>query len=188
MLHVADLFDADRLFFAADANVPEDDLVEMFGWACDRAAELGLPSAIEFMNIPGLSESIPDARTALRIVDAAGRDNGGVVVDLYHHVNGANDWTQLEELPGERVKGIQFDDTAIPRIADSYMEDTLHHRRAPGEGDADTMRFVRTMDAIGADCPYSIEVINDEIVALEPEALGRRLGSTSRKVMDEARS
>jgi sugar phosphate isomerase/epimerase len=187
MLAVAELFSADRVFVTGGPDMPEDDLAEMFGWVCDHCAELGLPVAIEFMTIPGLTTVLPDARSALRIIEAAGRDNGGMVVDLYHHVNGANDWSQLEELPGDSVKGIQFDDTAIPRVVEDYFEDTLHHRRAPGEGDADVVRFVRIMDAIGADCPYSTEVINDEIVALPPVELGERLGSASRRVMQQAR-
>ncbi len=118
MLDVADKFGAERIFFAATPNVPFDDLVDMFGWACDRVAELGLPAGIEFMSIPQLSMSLPDAASALRLVEAAGRDNGGVVVDNYHHANGANDWGQLESLPGERVTGIQLSDTAVPRTVD----------------------------------------------------------------------
>jgi sugar phosphate isomerase/epimerase len=86
------------------------------------------------------------------------------------------------------VAAIEFSDFCIPRVADDYFEDTLHHRRAPGEGDADLVRFVRTMDAIGAKCPYTLEVISDEIVSLAPAELGERLGRTARSVLETARA
>jgi sugar phosphate isomerase/epimerase len=187
LLAVADLFAAPRLFVTTAHDVPRDELVEMFAWVCDRAAPLGLRVGVEFMNIPGLTTSLPDAGTALAMVEAAGADNGGVVVDNYHHVNGANDWSQLEALPGERVVGIQIADTAIPRVDDAYLEDTLHHRRAPGEGDSDVVRFVQTMDAIGVSCPYSTEVINDTIAALAPTELGPRIARPTRAVIAAAR-
>ena len=49
------------------------------------------------------------------------------------------------------------------------------------------MRFVRTMDAIGATCPYTLEVISDELVALPPAELGERLGTGARSVFEVAR-
>jgi hypothetical protein len=58
----------------------------------------------------------------------------------------------------------------------------------PGEGDADLVRFVRTMDAIGASCAYSVEVISREIVELSPVELGERLGNASRRVLEAARA
>ncbi len=186
-LEVADVFGAERIFVVAAPGVSVADLADMFGWVCDRCAEQNRTVALEFMDIPSLS-SLPDARSALEVVQRAGRDNGGLKVDVYHHINGANDWSQLESLPSEFVGAIEFSDTAIPRVAEDYLEDTLHHRRAPGEGDGDLVRFVRTMDAIGATCPYTLEVISDEIVTLPPVELGQRLGTSSRRVLDAARA
>jgi sugar phosphate isomerase/epimerase len=187
VLEIGDLFGTERILFVGGPGVSTEDLVDMFGWSCDRCAEQGRIATLEFMDEPSLS-SVPDAASALRVVQAADRANGGVMVDVYHHISGSNDWNQLESLPGDSVHGIQFDDLAIPRVGKDYLDDTLHYRRAPGEGDADVVRFVRTMDAIGARCPYSVEVISDEIVQLAPKELGERLGSASRRVFEAARS
>jgi sugar phosphate isomerase/epimerase len=185
-LSVAAVFDAPRIFVVGGADVPPDELVGPFGWICDRCAQDGRVVALEFMQIPELSQ-IPDARTALRVVEAAGHDNGGLKVDIYHQINGSNDWSQLEEVPGDRVICIELNDFSIPRVGRNYLDDTMHHRLAPGEGDADVVRFVQTMDAIGATCPYTLEVISDELVALPAAELGERLGNATRRVFDAAR-
>ena len=186
-LEVADVFGAERIFVVGGAGVSVADLTVTFGWVCDRCAEHNRVVALEFMDIPSLS-ALPDARAALEVVQRSGRDNGGLKIDVYHHVQGSNDWSQLESLPGELVVAIEFTDFAIPRLVEDYLEDTLHHRRAPGEGNADLARFVRTMDAIGATCPYTLEVISDEIVKLPPTELGQRLGTTTRRVLEAARA
>jgi sugar phosphate isomerase/epimerase len=185
-LEVAELFGAERVLLVTAPGMSEAEAAEMFGWGCDRAAEHGLLASIEYVSTANIS-GVRDAPTAVRVAQAAGRPNGGITVDSCHHFNGSNDWRELESIPGELVVAIQFDDTAIPRVEPNWVEGTPHQRMAPGEGDADLVRFVRTMDAIGANCPYSIEVINDEIVRLPPTALGERLGSTSREVLDLAR-
>ncbi len=187
VFEVATALGAERIFFVGAPGVSLADLSATFAQVCDWCAERDVIAALEFMDIPSLS-AVPDAAAALEVVRGADRPNGGVLVDVYHQINGSNDWSQLEALPGELVTAIQFDDTAIPRVDSDYLQDTLHHRRVPGEGDADVVRFVRTMDAIGARCPYSLEVISDELVRLAPVELGQRLGSATRAVLAQARA
>jgi sugar phosphate isomerase/epimerase len=186
-LEIADRFGAERLLTVASAGLTEQEVAEAFGWICDRCAEHGLLASLEFVSVPGHT-SVLDPPTAVRIVEAAGRSNGGITVDACHHFNGSAEWAELEAIPGELITAIQFDDTEIPRLEPDWVEGTPHHRKAPGEGDADLVRFVRTMDALGAACPYSIEVIDREIVALPPVALGERLGRTTRSVLAKARA
>jgi sugar phosphate isomerase/epimerase len=185
-LEVADLFGAERVLFATARGMSEAESAEIFGWACDLCAERGLLATLEYV-AGDTHSSLCDAPAALRVVQAAGRPNSGITVDSCHHFHGTNDWNDLESLPGELVCSIHFADTKIPRVEPNWVEGMPHQRMAPGEGDGDLVRFVRTMDAIGANCPYSIEVINDEIVRLAPTALGERLGSTTRQVLDLVR-
>jgi sugar phosphate isomerase/epimerase len=185
-LEVAELIGAERVFVVTGPGLDEEEATDAFGWACDRCAAHNLPATIEFVPIPAIT-SVHDARMALRVVRAADRPNGGITVDSNHHFNGPNDWEALEAIPGELVGAIQFNDTKVPRDDSGWVEGTPHQRRAPGEGDADVVRFVQTMDAIGADVPYSLEVISDEIVALAPVQLGERLGGAARSVFASAR-
>ena len=75
-----------------------DDAAEAFAGVCDRAAEHGLAAAIEFL--PEMS-NIPDAATAMQIVTAAGRANGGICLDCWHHFRGAADDGMLRAVPAE---------------------------------------------------------------------------------------
>jgi len=187
IMEMADVFGADHFFVVAADGVNPDDTVATFGWVCDRGAEHGLRVGLEFMDIPGVS-SIRDLRAALDVAVKAGRPNGGVMVDSYHFFNGPNEWSDLEALGGDRVMGVQFSDGTVPRTAPSYVEDTLHHRAPPGEGEFDLVRFVRTLDAAGSDMPYSVEVIDDDMQALPAVEVGRRLGQRTREVLTRARS
>jgi len=58
----------------------------------------------------------------------------------------------------------------------------------PGAGDFDLIRFVRTMDAIGAAVPWSVEVLSDDLAGRAPVDVGRVLGDATRAVLDKARS
>jgi sugar phosphate isomerase/epimerase len=187
IMEMTDVFEADHFFVIAAAGVSPEDTVATFGWVCDQSAQHGLRVGIEFMDIPFVS-SVPDVRTALEIAVKAGRPNGGLMVDSYHFFNGPSDWSDLEALDGERVMGIQFSDGTVPRTAPDYVEDTLHHRAPPGEGQFDLIRFVRTLDAAGSDMPYSVEVIDDDMQALPAVEAGRRLGQRTKDVLTRARN
>src|SRR5262249_28369844 len=153
ILHVADVFAADRFFIIASDNVPLDDHVETFAWVSDQCAEHGVSVGLEFMNIPGVS-GVRDLKTAWTLVERAGRKNGGLCVDTYHYFNGPNDWHDLAEVDGDHVMMIQLSDGHLPRDNDDYVEDTLHNRLPPGQGDFDLPRFVQTMRELGVSCPY----------------------------------
>ena len=111
-----------------------------------------------------------------------------LVVDTFHHFRGSNDWAQLDAMPGERVMMIQFCDAAAVPIGDGYLDETMHHRMAPGEGGLPLVDFVRTMDRVGARGSYAVEVLSSELATLAPADLGIRLGNAARRVIADARS
>jgi len=129
--------------------------VRAFGSFCDRAAEHGLVVGLEF--VPSMTdiETVDDAR---RIVEGAGRPNGGICVDSWHHQRGANDLSAIARLPGALVTGVQLDDGAIVPALDDYYRDTLTNRVAPGDGEFDLAGFVGALRGIGATVPWSVEV------------------------------
>jgi sugar phosphate isomerase/epimerase len=128
-----------------------------FGQLCDRAAEHGAIVGLEFLPFT----NIVDAADALAIVDAAGRSNGGVCVDIWHHVRGANDLDLIRRIPTELIVGVQMSDgPAVPASAD-YKDDCLRHRVPPGEGTFDVDGFVTTLLDLGVDLPWDLEVCND---------------------------
>lgn len=125
-----------------------------FGGLCDRAADHGLVVGLEFLPFT----DVVSVHAARRIVEEAGRSNGGVCVDVWHHERGSRDLAAIADLPGELVTGVQLNDG--PRVAegDDYYRDCLEHRRAPGEGEFDLDDFVAALRASGTRVPWSIEV------------------------------
>lgn len=187
----------ERLYAAADAfgarhinvgtmlplgDLPDFDIVaERFASLCDRAGAHGLRVALEFLPWT----AIPDAATAWEIVELAGRENGGVLVDSWHYFRGAADPRQLRTIPPHRVVVIQFDD------ADAYgggdlLEDTMK-RRLPGEGVFDLVGFIRLLDNIGVTAPISVEIISPEQQARPVIEAAKMAHDTSRAVVAAAR-
>jgi sugar phosphate isomerase/epimerase len=142
----------------ADASF--DEAAVRFGQLCDRAAEHGATVGLEFLPFT----NIVDAADALAVVEGAGRANGGVCVDIWHHVRGANDLDLIRRLPPELIAGIQMSDGPLvpePDDAADYKDDCLRHRVPPGEGMFDVDGFVTTLLDLGVDLPWDLEVCND---------------------------
>jgi sugar phosphate isomerase/epimerase len=160
-----------------------DDAAEAFAGVCDRAAEHGLAAAIEFL--PEMS-NIPDAATAMRIVTRAGRANGGICLDCWHHFRGANDDDMLRAVPAEAIFTVQFDDGPRQRVDPDYYTDCTRYRNAPGDGEFDLAGFLRLVDEMGVRLPLSVEVMS---VDLEPRPAGevaRQLAEATRAVVAAA--
>ncbi|WP_288364686.1 2Fe-2S iron-sulfur cluster-binding protein, partial [uncultured Spongiibacter sp.] len=60
---------------------------------------------------------------------------------------------------------------------DDLLDETLHHRLMPGEGDMDLVGFIRILDGIGSQAPFTLEVLSKALVAqYQPKELSQRLG------------
>lgn len=130
-----------------------------YGGLCDRAADHDLVVGLEFLPFT----NIFSAADALVVVEAAGRDNGGICVDIWHHQRGTADLDMIRSIPGERVTGIQISDGPIIPDDDDYYEDCLRNRRPPGEGEFDLAGFVEALRDAGANAPWSLEVCDEEV-------------------------
>ena len=160
-----------------------DDAAEAFAGVCDRAAEHGLAAAIEFL--PEMS-NIPDAATAMRIVTAAGRANGGICLDCWHHFRGANDDDMLRAVPAEAIFTVQFDDGPHQRVDPDYYTDCTRHRNVPGDGEFDLAGFLRLVGEMGVRLPLSVEVMSDDLQPLPAGQVARRLAEATRAVVAAA--
>lgn len=157
---------------------PIEVAVERFAALCDRAAGHGLQVAIEFLPWT----AIPDVRTAWRIAELAGRDNGGVLVDTWHLYRGGGREEDIRQVPPERIFAIQLDD-ADATVVGTLYEDTLHRRRLPGEGSFPLGRFFATLADMGVRAPVCVEVISDEMAALPAREAARCSAEAARRVL-----
>lgn len=164
-----------------DLDLPHEEVVERFAALCDRAAEHGLSVALEFLPWT----EVPDAGAAWRIVRDAGRPNGGVLVDSWHHFRGAADDDLLRAVPPDRILAVQFDD-ADAEVVGTPLEDTLHRCRLPGEGAFDLVGFLRLLTAHGVRAPLCVEVISDDLAALPIAEAARLTADATRAVLARA--
>ena len=161
-----------------------DDAAEAFAGVCDRAAEHGLAAAIEFL--PEMS-NIPDAATAMQIVTRAGRANGGICLDCWHHFRGADDDDMLRAIPAERIFTVQFDDGPRQRVDPDYYTDCTRYRDVPGEGEFDLTGFLGLLDELGVRLPLSVEVISTDLLQHPAAEVAGRLAGATRAVVASAR-
>ncbi len=172
-LTVCDIAEPDGTFSA-------DLAAERFAGICDRAADVGLLVALEYLPW----SSVPDPATALAVVEAADRPNGGLQVDSWHTFRGAG-LDALRAVPGDRVAAVQLDDAAAQRVG-PWLEDTTRRRRLPGQGSFDLTGFLRVLGAAGVTCPVSVEVLSDDLNALPVAQAARMAHDAARHVLQAA--
>jgi sugar phosphate isomerase/epimerase len=152
ILAVGAEFGASELLVAGN-DPDEQRLTEHFAELCDLAAVYGLHPHLEFM-------PWTDARNlqqAARIVENAGRENGGVLVDAFHFDRSGSRLEELVKVAPSRLRYAQLCDVAGPRPGDmaEILRQARNERRFPGDGDCDLPGLLR---GLPAGIPLSLEI------------------------------
>lgn len=107
-------------------------LVANFAELCDLAADFDLGVDLECMAWRQVA-SLPDAA---RVVAAAGRPNGGVLVDALHLARTGGVPAVLRDVPPAMIRSAQLCDApaARPASVDAIIQEARSGRLAPGEG------------------------------------------------------
>ncbi len=144
-----------ELFAMAEAlRVESINLIETFGNAVPleagaerlaafaaRAWSNGWRTQVEFMPFSG----IPDLRSAWNLVRAVNQPYVGLTFDTWHYFRGTPDNALLAEIPGDRIFQVQLADAMHALAAPTLVEDLLHHRLLPGEGEFPIRDVVQTL-------------------------------------------
>jgi len=155
---------------------------DRFAKFCEAAAQHGLTADLEFMPWT----SVPDLRTANRIVAQVGQPNAGVLVDALHFDRSKSLIGELVGIPADRLHYWQLcDGPATPPATTAEM---LHAARSermfPGEGGIDLVSLVKAMPT---NIPVSIEVPTASLAkTLNAEARARRALAAARKIIASA--
>lgn len=152
-------------------------LAELARMGSDR----GLDVCIEWLPWSGL----PDLASAWRLIQAAGADNLGLVVDTWHWLRqpGGPDEATLRMIPGSRIHCVQIDDTTLLGSGDDPMMESMTARLLPGEGDVDWPGLLTILDEIGADPIWAPEVFSVELLNEGATEMARRIHASTRKVL-----
>ena len=66
------------------------------------------------------------------------------------------------------------------------MDETLHRRLLPGDGDIDLVGIFRRLRDGGCKAPFGVEIFSDELAALPFAEAARRAGDATRRVLAAA--
>jgi sugar phosphate isomerase/epimerase len=135
------------------ADPEEARLTETFGGLCDLAARYGLAANLEPM--PWVDVS--NISKALRVLKAAARPNGGLLVDAIHFFRSGDTLGALAKVPRRYLRYLQLCDARAVRPSD--MQEIIRQARSdrlfPGEGGLDLRGL---MAAVPADIAISLEI------------------------------
>lgn len=159
--------------------VPEAALADSFAALCERGAAHGMLVHLEFMPWT----QVATALDAWDVVREAGHENGGIMLDTWHHFRGGLSDTELaEKVPTERIFAVQLDD-APTEAEEDIVSETLNRRRLPGEGDIDLPAILRMLREGGSPAPLGVEVFSEELFALDPSDVATRCGDATRAAL-----
>ncbi len=151
---------------------------------CDRAREHGLLVTLEYLPWSG----IPDAKTALAIVERTGRANATLMIDTWHTFRGPDATTRSSAPSRARASAACSSTTRRRSLPANLVAETMEARLLPGEGAIPLVRWLRILDAIGSTAPIGVEVFSKALDALPPVEVGRRCGAAARAVLAAARA
>ena len=151
-----------------------EDMIEPFAALCDEAASAGTKVSLEMVPF----SVVRDLPTALAIVEGAGRDNGGLILDFWHLDRAQVTPAHIVALPPARLFGVELCD-APRHVEGTLLEDTWKRRRFCGEGDIDIAGYLAAIAALGFTGPFGCEVISDSVRAMPLVEAARRSHDTA---------
>lgn len=160
MLEAAVALDARHIKITGDRAAqpwPTQTYVDEFARLCEEFAPTSTLVVLEPIPMTG----VPDLSAAREIVAAAGADNGGLAIDIWHMQRGGVSNDEIAATPPELVGFVELND-APQSDEPATWADTFANRTLCGEGDFDIAGFLDAIDATGYEGPIGVEIIGDE--------------------------
>ena len=163
------------------AQVPDHDRKRaMFSFAtlCELAAPYGIVVGLEFLPW-GPTD---DLAAAVDIVQGAGHDNGGIVVDTLHFCRSTSTADQIRVLPPSLFPYVQLCDAPryTPFTDDGLIHTAREARYFPGDAGLELRPLVQALPRV----PYALEIPNERMRAdLGTEEFARRALEASRRFL-----
>jgi sugar phosphate isomerase/epimerase len=129
--------------------------------------------------------NVKNLHDGLRLVEAAGHDAAGVVIDVWHVERAHTPVADLASVPLHRIIGVELNDADSP-IVGTLFEDTVHRRRYCGEGSFDLPGMITALRAAGWTGPWGVEILSDEHRSLPVRDALSRAADSARRQLDQA--
>ena len=140
-----------------------------------QAADAGARLGIEFLPW----SNIRTVHDGLRLVEDAGHEAAGLVIDVWHIERAHTAVADLASVPLHRIIGVELND-ADPDVVGTLFEDTVHRRRYSGEGSFDLKGIITALRSAGWTGPWGVEILSEEHRSLPVREALRRAANTAR--------
>jgi sugar phosphate isomerase/epimerase len=171
-----------RSILVAGDDPDESRMTACFVAFCEAAAPFGLSADLEFMP----QSQVPDARAALRIIEAAGQPNAAIIVDALHVSRSRTVLDDIAAISPDRMNYAQICDgpAEIPQTLDGLNHAARRERLLPGQGAIDLIGLFTTLPP---DLPVSVEIPNEkQAPAFGRHEWARRALEASKEVLARA--
>jgi sugar phosphate isomerase/epimerase len=138
-------------------------LTEAFAQLCEEAAR-HTDARIVYEFLP-FDVNVNSLDTAIALVEDAGQRNGGLAIDTWHMAKLGIAPEDLRRIPPHYLSWMELSDGQIQNM-DDLVDETVNHRRLPGEGEFDIPGYVEACRALGYQGPWGVEVLSAELRAL----------------------
>jgi sugar phosphate isomerase/epimerase len=158
------------------ATVPFDRLTERFAELCADAAEHH-DAAIAYELMP-FDPNVASLDDAMALVAGAGAPNGGIAIDTWHMGKLGIAPDELRRIPLDDLAWVELSDGQHANMPDP-VDETINHRRLPGEGEFEVAAYVDVLRDHGYPGPWGVEVLSEELRNLPMEEIYRRAYETT---------
>lgn len=160
-------------------------LIDAYGELCaDAAKHTDARIVYEFMPF---DVNVHDLDTALALVDGADARNGGLAIDTWHMSKLGITPDDLRRVPPSRLGWVELSDGFYENM-DDLIDETVNHRRLPGEGEFPLPEYVAACREIGYEGPWGVEVLSEELRNLPIEQIFDRAYETTSSQLQAERS
>lgn len=172
---------------SSDSRCVADRIDEDMCWLAREAASRSLKIAYEAVAWSAVNYTL---KATWELVQRLAEPNLGLVVDTFHIFARKCDAQELAGIPMDRIFLIQLSDVNRDQLLDpeseGYRENVLqvarHQRLLPGQGQLPIETILHPLREGNYSGPVGVEVFNDSLKALNPEAVAREAFSALQKV------
>lgn len=154
--------------------------VASFAALCDLAGGFGMGVDLECMAWRQVA-SLP---AVIRVIEAAGRPNGGALVDAIHLSRTGGAPADLADVPPRYIRSAQLCDAPLQRPAtnEAIIQEARSGRLLPGDGE---LPLCQLLAALPQDTAIGVEVPMDARIPAELHA--RQIFDATRRLFDRCR-
>jgi sugar phosphate isomerase/epimerase len=141
-------------------------LAEAFAELCqDAARHTDATVVYEFMPF---DVNVNTLEAAVALVEGAAQPNGGLAIDTWHMAKLGIAPEDLRLVPSRYLSWVELSDGQFQNM-DDLIDETVNHRRLPGEGEFDIPGYVEACRELGYRGPWGVEVLSEELRSLPIE-------------------